>query len=279
MRISKSSTAITLLIAIAMGARALNGVNIEPPSCSKRCMVDSMFKTKCLDVNCLCHDESYQTSLFQCLYSQCDAPDYGPALLHSVQTCLAAGAEIHMSGTTQVDMEFLHAREVEYLAGRELPEVPGLELRQDSAGGQGFGWTTTTWVTEIATVTTGGLIVTVVTPFTAPTGQSGGDDGNAGGGGGLGPIGPIATVTNTILATTTVGGGAFAPSSSIPNLGSQNAGPIAVTSFQNLNNTATPTRPWMVTASETVERHRPSFVGLLLWAAAMLALDIYFNAH
>ncbi|KAI1879997.1 hypothetical protein JX265_001618 [Neoarthrinium moseri] len=218
-------------------------------------------------------------SLFQCLYAQCDGPDYGPALLHSMHTCIASGAEIHMEASNSADPELLRAREVEYLAGRELPEVPGLQLRQDSAGGQGFGPTTTTtaWVTTTGTVTAAGNTSPMgVTPFPGASGQAGNTPGNGNGG-----VGPILTITNLVTVTTTVNSGGLLPAFSMPELGSSHdagGGPI-ITPFVGPNaSSAAPTRPWMVTASETAERHRPSYVGLMLWASAMLALDIYVNA-
>lgn len=247
-----------------------------------------MFVTQCQDVHCLCHEEHYQKvsghcyythvapgssntgqqSLFQCLYSQCDSPDYGPALIHSMRTCIATGADIHMTAAMEADQSLLHAREVEYLAGRELPEVPGLQLRQESAGGQGFGFTTTVWVTTTVTVTTGALGVTpFITGGSAPTNNP-----NAGG------IGPGFTVTLTVTVTAILPGNSL-PQISLANFGSHDAniggGPI--TSYPVVNGTATPTRPWLVTTSETRERRRPSRIGLLLCAAAMLVLDLYVN--
>ncbi|ETS84263.1 hypothetical protein PFICI_02288 [Pestalotiopsis fici W106-1] len=157
---------------------ALNGINIEPPSCVNRCMVDSMFITQCQDVGCLCHEEQFQKSLFQCLYSQCDPPDYGPALLYSMKTCIASGADINLGFTSATAKEQLDGREVEYLEGRELPEVPGLQLRQDSAGPN----TVTAWATTTITmtITTNGvpMPVTTVTPFPAPFPGASGQAGN-----------------------------------------------------------------------------------------------------
>jgi hypothetical protein len=99
-----------------------------------------------------------------------------------MKTCVASGAEIHM-GFPSVT-EKLDSREIEYLAGRELPEVPGLQLRQDSADGN----TITAWATATVTVTlttNGPLPVTMVTPFTLP---SPGPGGQAGDPQGQGPV-------------------------------------------------------------------------------------------
>jgi hypothetical protein len=211
-------------------------------------------------------------SLFQCLYSQCDAPDYGPALIHSMRTCIASGADIHLAAATEVDESLLHAREVEYLAGRELPQIPGLQLRQESAGGQGFGPTATVWVTMTTTVTAGGL---VVTPF---AGGNNAGTSNAGGGQiGPGP-GLTVTLTTTVTVTTTLAGNSL-PQVSLADVGSHdsNVGGGPITSYLDANHTAAPTRPWLVTVSETSERQRPSRVGLILWAATVLALDLYVN--
>ncbi|KAK6206130.1 hypothetical protein LQW54_007850 [Pestalotiopsis sp. IQ-011] len=157
---------------------ALDGINIEPPSCTNRCIVDSMFVTPCQDIDCLCHEEQFQKSLFQCLYSQCDRPDYGPALLYSMKTCMTSGADIHLGFAGATVKEQLDGREVEYLEGRELPEVPGLQLRQDSAGPD----TVTAWATATITITitTNGipLPVTTVTPFPAPFPDASGQAGN-----------------------------------------------------------------------------------------------------
>ncbi|KAI1436972.1 hypothetical protein GGR50DRAFT_692695 [Xylaria sp. CBS 124048] len=108
------------------------GTDPELPSCGSHCMVDSMFITQCLDMNCLCHQEEYQKSLFQCLYSQCDSNDYGRALSRTISTCMEVGADIYMVAPGFVNDELLRAREEDYLAGRQLPEVPGLQLRQES---------------------------------------------------------------------------------------------------------------------------------------------------
>ncbi|KAK6086106.1 aspartyl-trna synthetase [Seiridium cupressi] len=119
-------------------------------------------------------------SLFQCLYSQCDSSDYGPALLHSMKTCMTASAEIHVGFPTVTEQ--LDSREEEYLAGQELPEVPGLQLRQDSAG----PYTYTVWATATVTTTTNGpLPVTIVTHFSTPISGTGAQPSNLPG---LGPV-------------------------------------------------------------------------------------------
>jgi hypothetical protein len=166
-----------------------------------------------------------------------------------------------------VGSELLQAREVEYLAGRKVPDVPGLHLRQDSAGPVGL--TTTTWVTATATVTGG---VLSVTPFPGATGQAGNGNGDGNGGGGLGIV---ATETDTIMTTTTVPAPVL-PTAAPIGLGDLN-GDDGITSLMEMNQTEAPSRPWMVTRSTTVQRHRPSFIGFMLWATAILALDIYIN--
>lgn len=85
-----------------------------------------------------------------------------------MQTCMATGAAIHMGFPTVT--ERLDNREVEYLAGRELPEVPGLQLRQNSVDGN----TVTIWGTVTVTTTaTAPLPVTIVTPFPKASAQAG----------------------------------------------------------------------------------------------------------
>ncbi|KAI0838198.1 hypothetical protein F5Y06DRAFT_303906 [Hypoxylon sp. FL0890] len=123
-----------------------------PPSCASRCMVDSMFVTQCLDTRCLCNERDYQKSLFQCLYSQCDSDNYGPALSHSISLCMSLGAEIYMVAPGKVDNELLKSREEDYLAGREVADVPSLQLRQESIAGMGQATTVTTTVTDFITV-------------------------------------------------------------------------------------------------------------------------------
>ncbi|KAI0439960.1 hypothetical protein F4803DRAFT_494855 [Xylaria telfairii] len=108
------------------------GTDPELPSCGSHCMVDSMFVTQCLDMNCLCHQEEYQKSLFQCLYSQCDSNDYGQALSRTISTCMDVGAEIYMVAPGFINEELLRVREADYLAGRQLPEIPGVQLQQES---------------------------------------------------------------------------------------------------------------------------------------------------
>ncbi|KAI1825003.1 hypothetical protein F4861DRAFT_538455 [Xylaria intraflava] len=71
-------------------------------------------------------------SLFQCLYSQCDSNEYGQALSRTISTCMEVGADIYMVAPGFINEELLRVREADYLAGRQLPEVPGLQLRQES---------------------------------------------------------------------------------------------------------------------------------------------------
>ncbi|KAI1120183.1 hypothetical protein F5Y10DRAFT_273313 [Nemania abortiva] len=123
-----------LLIPAAFAKMLKLDVGTDPdlPSCGSHCMIDSMFVTQCLDMNCLCHQEEYQKSLFQCLYSQCDSNEYGKALSRTISTCMDVGAEIYMVAPGFINEEMLRVREADYLAGRQLPEVPGLQLRQES---------------------------------------------------------------------------------------------------------------------------------------------------
>ncbi|KAI1212521.1 uncharacterized protein F4807DRAFT_457318 [Annulohypoxylon truncatum] len=126
-----------------------------PPGCASRCMVDSMFVFQCLDTKCLCNEKDYQKSLFQCLYSQCDSNNYGPALSHAISLCMNLGAEIYMVAPGTVNSELLRSREEDYLAGREVSNLPGMQLRQASligSGESGEATTITTMVTAIVTV-------------------------------------------------------------------------------------------------------------------------------
>ncbi|OTB17033.1 hypothetical protein K445DRAFT_10576 [Daldinia sp. EC12] len=121
-----------LQFAVAVNNGTITRPPTGPPSCASRCMVDSMFVTQCLDTRCLCNQKDYQTSLFQCLYSQCDSNHYGPALSHSISLCMSYGAKIYMVAPGRVGDELLRSREEDYLAGREVKAVPGLQLRQES---------------------------------------------------------------------------------------------------------------------------------------------------
>ncbi|KAI8957819.1 hypothetical protein F5Y11DRAFT_65655 [Daldinia sp. FL1419] len=146
---------VTLLqLAVAFSNDSITKMPAGPPSCASRCMIDSMFVTQCLDTRCLCNQKDYQTSLFQCLYSQCDSDHYGPALSHSILLCMSFGAEIYMVAPGMVDTELLRSREEDYLARREVKEIPGLQLRQESVAGAGMGMTitVTTTVTDFITV-------------------------------------------------------------------------------------------------------------------------------
>ncbi|XXH03133.1 hypothetical protein Hte_009526 [Hypoxylon texense] len=91
-------------------------------------------------------------SLFQCLYSQCDSNNYGPALSHSISLCMSLGAKIYMVAPGTVDNRLLQSREEDYLARREVKDVPGLQLRQESVAGFGPTTTITTTVTDFITV-------------------------------------------------------------------------------------------------------------------------------
>ncbi|KAI3330620.1 hypothetical protein F4824DRAFT_331632 [Ustulina deusta] len=123
-----------LLLHAALAKMVKLDVRTDPelPSCGSHCMVDSMFVTQCLDMNCLCHQEEYQKSLFQCLYSQCDSNEYGKALSRTISTCMEVGAEIYMVAPGFINEDLLRVREADYLAGHQLPEIPGIQLRQES---------------------------------------------------------------------------------------------------------------------------------------------------
>ncbi|KAI8627867.1 hypothetical protein F5Y19DRAFT_477038 [Xylariaceae sp. FL1651] len=135
------------------------GTDPKLPSCASHCMVDSMFVMQCLDMSCLCHQKEYQKSLFQCLYSQCDANEYGKALSSTISTCMAVGAEIYMVAPGSVNDELLRAREADYLAGRQLPEIPGLPLPQESVP---FTTVTTTFTDHVTLTLT---LSPTLTPF------------------------------------------------------------------------------------------------------------------
>ncbi|KAI1392552.1 uncharacterized protein F4822DRAFT_425756 [Hypoxylon trugodes] len=230
--------------ALGMGNRT-NGTITEPPpeppSCASRCMVDSMFATQCLDTRCLCNEKDYQRvcipplmsshtqltlsriqSLFQCLYSQCDTNNYGPALSHSISLCMNLGAVIYMVAPGVVDNDILRSREDDYLAGREVADVPGLQLRQESIAGHGQTTTVTTTVTDFITVS-------------------------------YAPVTYFSTASSELLETT------------------QAAEEVPHTTSTSAN------RPWVVPISKAASE-RPSFFGLVLWIALVVALDYWMNS-
>ncbi|KAH7037111.1 uncharacterized protein B0I36DRAFT_427832 [Microdochium trichocladiopsis] len=124
-------------------------------------------------------DAVSEQSLLQCLYSQCDAIDYGQALASTIHLCVKTGAIIHMAAPNHYSGELLRSREEAYLEGREILAVPGLKLRQESVdpGAQHTATVTLTvlspaeasflTVTQTATATTTiALAPTLATPFT-----------------------------------------------------------------------------------------------------------------
>jgi hypothetical protein len=66
-------------LAIARVA-ALNGIDITPPGCTNRCMVNSMYITQCQDTGCLCHEEHFQkVGNFEALKSALLTKDLSPS--------------------------------------------------------------------------------------------------------------------------------------------------------------------------------------------------------
>ncbi|KAI1499973.1 hypothetical protein F5X99DRAFT_430051 [Biscogniauxia marginata] len=233
---------IFLLLHASLANMLQLDVGTEPglPSCASRCMVDSMFVTPCLDMNCLCHTKEYQRSLFQCLYSQCDPNDYGPSLGRTIAVCMAAGAEIHMVAPGTVDHELLRAREADYLAGRQtLPEVPGLQLRQESVGGGG--------------------------------------DGGAGGAGGASPMTVTTTVTELVTQQPQQQPQPQDVSSS-PAI-TPFVAPSPITPAPDLTATSSPDRPWMITRSGSSRPQASSFLGLVLCFAFIILQDYWINGY
>ncbi|KAI0390675.1 hypothetical protein F5Y17DRAFT_468777 [Xylariaceae sp. FL0594] len=143
----RASTSVAKMLTLDVGN------DPELPSCGSHCMVDSMFVTQCLDMMCLCNEEEYQKSLFQCLYSQCDPNEYGQALSRTITTCMALGAKIYMVAPGTVNDDVLRLREADYLAGREVADVPGLQLRQESVPATTVTTTYTEHLTWTVTLT------------------------------------------------------------------------------------------------------------------------------
>ncbi|RWA14166.1 hypothetical protein EKO27_g908 [Xylaria grammica] len=107
-----------------------------------------------------------ESSLFQCLYSQCDSNEYGKALSRTISTCMEVGADIYMVAPGFIDEELLRVREADYLAGRQLPEIPGIQLRQESVP----VITVTTTFTDHVTLTI--TLSPSLTPFLTSSPQS-----------------------------------------------------------------------------------------------------------
>ncbi|KAH8661896.1 hypothetical protein BX600DRAFT_305056 [Xylariales sp. PMI_506] len=274
---------ILTLMSLSVPISASNSTSITLPRCTNSCMVDSMFITQCVDVRCLCREQGYQQALFQCLYSQCDSPDYGPALLYSMQTCIDTGAEIYMATSSSANIELLNTRELEYLAGRDLPDIPGLHLRQDSVGVEGSSVTSTAWITITATFTESLAFPNSIgiTPIPGSTDQAENSLFISDGHGYKLPEIFDNTVTDTITITTTVLGATdtFSSPYSTLEIESNDDGSSASTSMLGINSTISPSKPWLVTTNRTSKRFSPSFAGILLAGAAMLTLDIYINGH
>ncbi|KAI0534400.1 hypothetical protein GGR58DRAFT_505363 [Xylaria digitata] len=105
-------------------------------------------------------------SLFQCLYSQCDSNEYGKALSRTISTCMEVGADIYMVAPGFINEELLRVREADYLAGHQLPEIPGIQLRQESVPVV----TVTTTFTDHITLTI--TLSPSLTPFLTSSPQS-----------------------------------------------------------------------------------------------------------
>lgn len=63
---------------------------------------------------------TYVKSVFQCLYSQCDAAHFGSALHHVIAQCYGTGNEIIFAFPPIPNRDSLRRREAEYAAGAKL---------------------------------------------------------------------------------------------------------------------------------------------------------------
>lgn len=59
---------------------------------------------------------------------------------------MEVGADIYMVAPGFIDEELLRVREADYLAGRQLPEIPGIQLRQESVS---VATVTTTFIDHV----------------------------------------------------------------------------------------------------------------------------------
>lgn len=105
-------------ILMAMLRSTVGQIDTSAPSCAISCWENTKYVSKCLDDNaCLCSEAAYQNSVFQCLYSQCDAAHFGFALHHIISRCFSLGSEIILSIPSSPNHDALHRREAEYLGG------------------------------------------------------------------------------------------------------------------------------------------------------------------
>lgn len=81
------------------------------------------------------------------------------ALSRTISTCMEVGADIYMVAPGFLSEELLRVREADYLAGRRLPEIPGIQLRQESVS---VATVTTTFIDHVT------LTLTVSPPPPTP---------------------------------------------------------------------------------------------------------------
>ncbi|RYP26839.1 hypothetical protein DL768_011557 [Monosporascus sp. mg162] len=217
------------------------------------------------------------------LAADCDSHQYGPALSHTISTCLGTGAEIYMVPPSDVNDDLLRAREDDYLAGRQLPEIPGfLHLRQEGAGAAPVPFpnldttppipaTLLTFATP-AMPTTSCITTTPLPPLPPIPPLTAGM-----------PLPlPIATTTAAVVTTITTPAALQGPypyfsTPSYHNNGSDDAdtgaGPGAGTDVM------LSTRPWISPVSKTRNLGPSSYSGLVFWVAMVVAQDIWFHGR
>ncbi|RYP71604.1 hypothetical protein DL771_004730 [Monosporascus sp. 5C6A] len=237
----------------------------ETEDCAARRMIDSI------------------SSLFRRLYSQCGSHQYGPALSHTISTCLGTGAEIRMVPPSDVDDDLLRARGDDNLAGRQMPEIPSLlNLQQESAGTAPvppltldttppvpatlLNFATPAMPTTSCITTTPLPPLPPIPPLTA----------------GMPLPQPIATTTATVVITTTAPAALQGPyqyfsSPSYHNNGSDDAsagaGPSAGADLTSS------TRPLVSPVSEAKNLTPSSYTGLVFWIAIAVAQDVWLQGR
>ncbi|RYP19000.1 hypothetical protein DL765_003583 [Monosporascus sp. GIB2] len=258
----------------------------SPPNCGARRMIDmidSTTVTQCIDITRLWQERRYQKSLFQCLYSQCDCRQYGPALGHTISTCLGTGAEIYMVPPSDVNDELLRAREDDYLAGRLLLQIPGFpNLQQERAGAAPVPFpvldTTPPIRAALLTVATPAMPTTScittaplpplppIPPLTA----------------GMPLPRPIATTTAMVVTTITAPAALQGPyqyfsSPSYHNNGSDDvdagAGPCVGADVPSS------ARPWISLVGKARNLRPSSYAGLVFWIVIAVAQDIWLHGR
>ncbi|EPE24303.1 hypothetical protein GLAREA_08154 [Glarea lozoyensis ATCC 20868] len=108
------------LLFILEGLFNVFGENLPSvPACAMSCWENTKYVSRCFDdLACLCRDDGYQNSVFQCLYSQCDIAHSSSALHYAISQCSTFGSQVNPGARPIAAHDSLRRRmEAEYLAG------------------------------------------------------------------------------------------------------------------------------------------------------------------